>query len=106
MSLVHITPPPLSSQSMADLMCMVIVFCSGKNEHGQIFWAYMGIKPSMARAFREACEEGTFNLQDYGTIIEYGEGDEVPEQVRKRMERYYGVDHEYERTLLRTLESL
>ena len=91
---------------MADLMCMVIVFCSGKNERGQTFWAYMGIKPSMAKAFREACESFAFNLEDYGTVIEYGEGEEVPAHVQQRMERYYGVDHAYETELLQTLESL
>jgi hypothetical protein len=106
MGSVTITPPPLSSQSMADLMCTVMVLCQGENEQGHQFWAYIGIKPSMAKAFREACGTPSFNLEDYGTVIEYGEGDEVPVHVQKRMERYYGADHRYEETLLQTLETL
>jgi hypothetical protein len=104
--MIHITPPPLSTQSMADLMCTVVVLCRGENEQGHHFWAYLGIKPSMARAFHEACEHDYFNLEEYGTVIEYGEGDDVPAAVRKRMERYYGVDHEYEKHLRETLETL
>lgn len=100
----HITPPPLSTQSMADLMCDVVVLCRGQNEFGRSFWAYLGIKPSMARTFHDACENGDFNLEDYGTVIEYGEGDFVPDHVRSRMERYYGVDHQYSEHLKETIE--
>ncbi len=81
------------------------MLCRGKTETGKAFWAYMCIKPSMAKAFRDACQE-TFNLEDYGTIIEYGEGEIVPEQVQNRMERYYGVDHHYEATLSAAIEKL
>lgn len=102
----EIPPPPLSSQSMADLMCTVVVFCSGKNAYGRQFWAYLGVKPSMAKAFRTACDSGTFNLEDYGTVIEYGEGEEVPFHVQQRMEQYYGADSNYETRLLRLVETL
>jgi hypothetical protein len=104
--MIEITPPPLSTQSMADLMCTVVVLCRGENEYGHKFWAYLGIKPSMAKAFHDACEQGRFNLEEYGTVIEYGEGNYVPAPVRKRMERYYGVDHEFEHHLRETLEAL
>jgi hypothetical protein len=103
---VHITPPPLSTQSMADLMCTVVVLCEGENEQKRHFWAYLGIKPSMAKAFHEACASGCFNLEDFGTVIEYGEGVQIPSAVQKRMERYYGVDHEYEAHLRETLAVL
>jgi hypothetical protein len=106
MSQLHLPPPPLSSQSMADLMCNVMVFCQGQNEHGHDFWAYVCIKPSMAKAFREACESGTFNLENYGTVVEYGEGEEVPEHVRNRMEQFYGANHNYETVLQHMLETL
>jgi len=91
---------------MADLMCTVMVLCQGENEQGHAFWAYILIKPSMARAFREACGKEAFNLEDYGTVIEYGEGDEVPLHVQNRMERFYGADHHYEDTLLHALETI
>ncbi len=99
MGTVHLTPPPLSTQSMADLLCTVVVLCHGVSAHNRPFWAYLCIKPSMAKLFKDACNSGAFNLEDYGTIIEYGEGDTVPPHVQRRMERYYGVNHCYESTL-------
>lgn len=102
---VQLTPPPLSPQSMADLMCTVMVLCRGTNEHNHPFWAYLCLKPSMAKLFHEACA-GAFNLEDYGTVIEYGEGDDVPFPVRQRMERRYGVDHDYEARLHDLAEAL
>lgn len=105
MPIVEITPAPLSTQSMADLLCTLIVLCRGKNSQGKDFWAYMCIKPSMAKSFREACQ-GSFNLEDFGTIIEYGEGENVPEQVRERIELYYGANHHYETMLAASVEKL
>src|SRR4051812_42552655 len=96
MSMVQITPPPLSTQSMADLLCTIMLLCQGKDAEGNPFWAYMCIKPSMARLFKDAKNTGHFNLEDYGTIIEQGSGADVPLEVRQRMEREFGVNHGYE----------
>ncbi|NBO18541.1 MAG: hypothetical protein EBV03_04810 [Proteobacteria bacterium] len=98
--MVHITPPPLSSQSMADLLCTMVLLCRGNDMYGRRFWAYMCIKPSMAEAFRKAREAGNFNLGEYGTIIEAGEGETVPQDVQQRMARDYGVRPDYEQELL------
>lgn len=100
MANVNITPPPLSTQSMADLLCTIMLLCRGMGTDGKPFWAYMCIKPSMAQAFKDAREKGRFNLEDYGTILEVGSGDEVPPEVRNRMERDYGVNHGFEDALL------
>ncbi len=104
--MVHITPPPLSSQSMADLLCTIVLLCRGKDMYNRNFWAYMCIKPSMADAFRKARDSGNFNLGDYGTIIEAGEGDDAPTEVKDRMARDYGVQEDYEEEVLRTIQSL
>lgn len=104
--MVHITPPPLSSQSMADLLCTIVLLCRGKDMYGRSFWAYMCVKPSMADSFKKARESGAFNLGDHGTIIEAGEGDIVPDEVRERMARDYGVRDDYEDELLRAIDSL
>jgi hypothetical protein len=106
MSMVHITPPPLSSQSMADLLCTIMLLCHAKHHDGRPFWAYMCIKPSMAKAFKDARDKGRFNLEDYGTIIEWGEGSDVPPTTRQRMEREYGVCHDYEKQLLKAIDTL
>jgi hypothetical protein len=103
---LQLPPPPLSTQSMADLLCTIILFCSGTGTDGKPFWAYMCIKPSMADSFKEARDRGEFKLEDYGTILEIGEGLEAPQDVRQRMETQYGVNHHYEEELLEYIEAM
>jgi len=103
---VEITPPPLSSQSMADLLCTIILLCRGTGTDGKPFWAYMCVKPSMAQAFKDAQDKGSFHLEDYGTILEMGEGEDVPPDVKARMEREYGINHNYEDELLKSIEAI
>ncbi len=98
--MIHITPPPLSPQSMDDLLCTIMLLCRGTRPNGTPFWAYMCVKPSMAQAFKEVRDRGGFNLEDYGTILESGAGTEIPPEVQKRMERDYGINHSYEAELL------
>ena len=57
----------------------------------------------MALPFKEARERGSFVLEDYGTVIEWGEGDEVPEVVKQRMALEYGATPDYESQLLQAL---
>lgn len=102
--MVPITPPPLSEQALADLVSTIMVLCRGRHEDGGNFWAYMCVKPSMARAFRDARRHGCFPLEDYGTVVEWGEGDEPPREVKNRMEREYGISHDYEAELIRAIE--
>ena len=103
---VQITPPPLSAQSMADFLCTIVLMCRGKDKYDRNFWAYMCIKPSMAEAFKKARDGGYFNLGDFGTILEAGEGTDAPADVKARMERDYGVRHDYEEQLLRAIEAV
>ena len=106
MAMVTITPPPLSNNSMADLLCTIMILCRGKAPGGKHVWAYMCIKPSMAKAFKEAREKGAFDIEDYGSVIESGEGAEPPEEVQLRMERDYGMNHRYEEDLLRAANAV
>ncbi len=106
MNTPNITPPPISSNAMADLLCTVMILCRGMGASGKPCWAYMCIKPSMARAFKEARDRGVFDIEDYGSVIEAGEGEHPPEEVMRRMEREYGMNHSYEDDLLRAVEEL
>ena len=92
--------PPLSAQSMADLLCTLIILCRGKDAENSPIWAYLCIKPSMASAFKAARERGGFDIADYGTILESGDGEEPPANIKRRMERDYGVNHMFEQQLL------
>ena len=104
MATLQTTPPPISQNAMADLLCTIMILCRGAGEDGKPCWAYMCIKPSMARSFKEARDKGAFDIEDYGTIIECGEGSEPSDEVKRRMEREYGMNHHYEDDLLRAIE--
>lgn len=104
MSNVHMSPPPLSAQAMADLLCTLLVCCRGVRDDGKAFWAYLCIKPSMAASFKEARESGSFVLEDYGTVVEWGEGEKIPEEVEERMAKQFGADAHYEDKILKALE--
>lgn len=58
----------------------------------------------MAQAFMEARAKGGFNLEEYGTVIEWGEGEDAPLDVKTRMQRDYGANHNYEADLLAAIE--
>ena len=103
MANIPISPVPISAQAMADLLCTVVLLCRGVCDNGVPFWAYVCMKPSMAEAFKEAREQGAFNLEDFGTVVEWGEGEKIPEVVQARMKREYGVDEDYETKLIQSL---
>lgn len=102
----HITAPPLSQQSMTDLLCTIMVLVRAQNERGKPFWAYLCIKPSMALAFKEARDKGEMNLDEFGTIIEWGDGETVPADVQARMQRDYGANANYEQDLINAIEAI
>ncbi len=91
---------------MADLLCTIMVLCQGRRENGKPFWAYLCIRPSMAKAFKEAREKGAFNLEEFGTVIESGDGTDIPADIRRRMETEFGVNHDYEKQLLKTIDAV
>jgi hypothetical protein len=95
----------LSPQAMADLLCTLMILCHGTDSNSNPFWAYVCIKPSMAKLFKEARERGNFKLEDYGAIIESGEGYDVPPEVMERMERDYGVNHNFENDLIKVIDA-
>lgn len=100
MSLASAVPFTLSPQSMADLLCSLIILCRGRDGLNNPIWAYLCIKPSMAAIFKEARERGGIELADYGTILESGEGEDPPSNIMRRMERDYAVNHQFEQDLL------
>lgn len=95
-----VTPP------VTDLLSVIIMLCQGENEHGQPFWAYLCISPTMAKAFDDARKSGQFNLAEYGTIIESGEGETVPDTIKTRMQNDYGVRDDYEQQLSHAIDRI
>lgn len=72
-------------------VCVLLV--RGEDPQGQPIFAYVGVRADKLKAFMEAQNKGTFYPEEYGVIIESGTG--LPsEEIRTRMEREYGFNHE------------
>lgn len=81
-----------SEQIIAEkTVCMLLV--RGENPEGSPIYAYVAVRADKLEAFMKAQEEGLFYPDDYGVIVEAGEGD-PDEEVQKRMEEEYGFNHD------------
>jgi len=82
----------LAEQRIAERTA-IILLVRGENEEGSLIYAYVGIVGDRLEEFMAAQTSGTFYPEDFGVIIEAGEGDPT-EQVRERMEREYAFNHD------------
>ena len=69
-----------------------IAFAQGYPD-GQKIYAYVAIRADKLEAFMEAQKKGTFYPEDYGVIIESGEG-EPTDETKQKMTKEYGFNHE------------
>lgn len=61
-------------------------------ESGRKAYWFLMVDPHKLNKFEKALEEGTFNLEDYGKIIDSGFGEEIPDFVKERLKDEYGFD--------------
>ncbi len=101
---MYIPPKIPSIEIEPDQVCSIMLLTHGLQMNGQPFWAYMCIKSNMAKAFLDAQKRGDFQLEDYGTILEWGEGQNPPKDIAVRMERDFGMRHDYEKMLTKAVE--
>ena len=81
-----------SEQIIAEkTVCILLV--RGENPEGKPIFAYVAVRADKLEAFMEAQKSGTFYPEDFGVIIESGEGDPSAD-VRKKMETEYGFNHQ------------
>lgn len=71
-------------------VCVLLV--RGEDPNGTPIFAYVGVRADRLKEFMAAQESGTFYPEEYGIIIEAGEGEPSPE-VRQKMETEYGFNH-------------
>ena len=71
-------------------VCMLLV--RGESPEGKPIYAYVAVRADMLETFMKAQESGVFHPDEYGVIVEAGEG-EPNAEVRKRMEEEYGFNH-------------
>lgn len=64
-----------------------------KDITGEIAWYYVKIFPSKLKQFLTHKPGDSYNLDNYGVIIQSGYGEEVPEDIRAYLFETYGVDN-------------
>ncbi len=74
----------------------VLVLVQGVLEDGQPHWAYASIPHDKYRAFKTAEATGTYDLHQFGTVAEHGNGLIPPENIRLEIEARYGASHRFE----------
>jgi hypothetical protein len=80
-----------SEQMLAEkTVCVLLV--RGESPEGQSIFAYVAVRADKLQDFMRAQQSGTFYPEDFGYIVEHGEGDPSPE-IREKMEREYGFNH-------------
>lgn len=72
-------------------VCILLV--RGEDPEGGPIYAYVAVRADKLEAFMEAQKTGTFYPEDYGMIIESGEG-EPSDEVKAKMRDEYGFNHE------------
>ena len=81
-----------SEQIIAEkTVCVLLV--RGESPDGKKIYAYIAIRADKLESFMEAQQQGTFYPEDYGIVIESGEG-EPSDEVRAKMTQEYGFNHE------------
>jgi hypothetical protein len=72
-------------------VCVLLV--RGENPDGNKIYAYVAVRADKLESFIAAQKQGTFYPEDYGIVIESGEG-EPSAEVKKKMTDEYGFNHE------------
>jgi hypothetical protein len=72
-------------------VCILLV--RGEDPESTPIYAYVAVRADRLQQFMAAQGTDTFYPEDYGVIIEAGEG-EPSDEVRRKMETEYGFDHE------------
>ncbi len=80
----------------ADEVSYVIVKNTGIQNDGKPYWAYVAVRPSKYHEFMEYTrEQRTVKLADYGRVLRYGLGTEIPDTIKKEMKARYRCDDAY-----------
>lgn len=80
------------AERMAAEKAVCILLVRGESPESTPIYAYVAVRADRLEEFMEAQKSGLFYPEDYGVIVESGEG-EPADDVRERMEREYGFNH-------------
>lgn len=86
-------PKLTASEQIIAEKTVCILLIRGENPDGGKMYAYVAVRADKLQPFMDAQKTGTFFPEDYGMILESGEG-EPSDDVKKRMTEEYGFNHE------------
>ena len=72
-------------------VCVLLV--RGESPEGAKIFAYLAIRADKLESFMEAQKAGTFFPEDYGIVLEAGEG-EPSDEIKLKMTQEYGFNHD------------
>jgi hypothetical protein len=72
-------------------VCVLLI--RGESPEGKPIFAYLAIRADKLQAFMEAQQSGTFYPEEYGMVIESGEG-EPSDEIKQKMTKEYGFNHD------------
>ncbi len=81
------------SEKMLAEKTVCILLVRGENADGNPIFAYVAVRADKLESFMAAQKSETFYPEDYGMIIESGEG-EPSDEVKERMRLEYGFNHD------------
>lgn len=81
------------SEKMLAEKTVCVLLVRGEDPDGKPIYAYVGVRADKLKEFMEAQQSGLFYPEEHGVIIEAGHG-EPDAEVRAKMERDYGFNHE------------
>lgn len=81
-----------SEQVIAEkTVCVLLV--RGETPEGTKIFAYVAVRADKLEPFMAAQKKGTFYPEDFGIVIESGEG-EPSDEIKEKMTKEYGFNHE------------
>jgi hypothetical protein len=83
--------PASHSSAVLASRAHLLYLVSGKRG-GKAYWAYALIDGNKLAAFKKALAAGNIRVQDFGKVLEWGEGDAPPEQVKQSLKQRYNYD--------------
>ncbi len=84
----------------------IVLITDAKDDDSNDIWIYASIPPSKYEEFLKAEALGAYNIYDFGSILEMGEGKTPPEEIIKKMEEEYGTNDQFEKIYKETVNTL
>lgn len=87
------TPAAPASHASAVLASRAhLLYLVTGSRGGMSYWAYALIDEPKLAAFLRELKTGALRVQDFGKVLEWGEGNAPPEQAKQALKQKYDFD--------------